>query len=957
MNRGIGPYRLLHGGLIDRTRRISFRFDGRTFQGHPGDTLASALLANGVRIVARSFKFHRPRGIFSCGIEEPNALVQLGNGSRSIPSCRAPAIELHEGLEAHSQEGWPRVNFDVGRVLDWTAPLWSAGFYNKTFIWPRWQTYEGIIRRLAGLGRAPREQDPDRYDVTNHHCDVLIVGGGRAGLCAALDSARAGGRVLLAERDHDFGGQNTWDGSGIGDLSARRWVTGTVAELSGLPNATLLTRTTPVGCYDHNVVALAERLPLPSGEEQGERARERLHIVRAGRVVLATGTIEQPLIFANNDRPCIFLAGAARQYLKRYGVAVGHRVLIATNNDSAYPFATELSGAGVTVIALIDSRPERSISEALRRSCRDKGIGWFPRSMPVNTTGFAALASVTVGRLSVDERSVEALHTVRCDALAVSGGFAPALQLFAQAGGKLVYDEVSGVLHPSGSHPSVKIVGSAARPLTAGLRVTPHGNSRRQWVDLAHDVTVADLELSLRENYTAIEHIKRYTTVGMAADQGKTSHAATLGIVGTLRGIAARDLGHTTLRPPVTPVTLGTLVGREIGERFAPKRRLPMHDWHVAHGAILHDFGGWQRPVAYVGSGESREQAVAREARAVRTASGLFDGSSLGKIEVHGPDALEFLDRFYINNLKTLQPGKVRYGLMLRETGILFDDGTVVALAPDHVLITTTSGNASRVYQWLEEWRQCEWPDLKVAITPVTEQWGTVSLAGPEARTILSKLHTNIELSNAAFPHLTMREGQLLGFPSRIYRVSFTGELTYEINVPSDFAPTLWETLLAAGVQHGLQPLGLDALMQLRLEKGFLHIGSDTDGTTVPDDVGWGRVAGSKTRDYIGKRSLSLPEHVHPDRLQFIGLRALAGRPFIIGSHLRLPDSKNATDGWITSAGIVTLTGEPIALAMLRAGRRHFGSEVTVYDAGAPVSPARVVNPPFYDPTGERVDA
>jgi sarcosine oxidase, subunit alpha len=992
-----GPCRLAYGGQIDRTRRIAFRFDGVTYSGHPGDTLASALLANGVRIVARSFKYHRPRGIYSSGIEEPNALVRLGEGARAVPSVRAPTIELTEGLEARSQEGWPAVGFDLGRGLDAVAPLWSAGFYNKTFIWPKWHTYEGVIRRLAGLGRAPSERDPDRYEVTNLHCDLLVVGGGRAGLCAALDAARAGSRVVLAEQDRDLGGEIAWDGSGIGDLSGTRWIAATVEELAHFPNVRLLTRTTAVGCYDHNVVALAERTQhfKPGGP------RERLHIVRAHRLVLATGAIEQPLVFANNDRPGILLAGAARQYLRRYGVTVGRRVLIATNNDSAYALACDLALAGVTVPTLIDRRPETEVPQALRHALRDKGIEFRAHSIPVDTAGFGELKKVTVGRLAADERTVEASEIFRCDALAVSGGFAPALQLYAQAGGALGYDAASGALHPVTRHPSVEILGTAARPIASGPRISPVGNTRRQWIDLAHDVTVADLELSLRENYSAVEHVKRYTTVGMAADQGKTSHAATLGILGRLRGISPRELGHTTLRPPVTPVTLGTVVGRETGERFAPKRLLPMHDWHVTHGAILHDFGGWQRPVAYLRPGETREHAAWREQHAVRTAAGLFDSSSLGKIEVEGPDALEFLDRFYINNLKTLQPGRVRYGLMLRETGILFDDGTVVALAPDHLLITTTSGNAGRVYQWLEEWHQCEWPDLRVAITPVTEQWATVSIAGPKSRKILSGLRTDIDLSNAAFPHLAMREGRLFGFPARIYRVSFTGELTYEINVPADGAPELWSALIAQGEPEGLRPLGLDALMTLRLEKGFLHLGSDTDGTTVPDDVGWGKVAAAKSADFIGKRSLTLPEHVKPHRLQLVGLlmvdptsgekntkppadgahlaagascggavralgvtainapvaRVVAGRPsFIIGSHLRLMNSTQATDGWITSAGIETLTGQPIALAMLRGGRQHIGQEITVFDEGTPIAQARVVNPPFYDPTGERMN-
>ena len=954
-----GPYRLPFGGQIDRTRRITFRFDGKAYDGHPGDTLASALLANGIRVLSRSFKFHRPRGIFSCGIEEPNALVQVGAGARAIPSCRAPVIELHEGLEAQSQEGWPSVNLDVGRVLDFLAPLWAAGFYNKTFIWPNWRTYEGLIRCLAGLGQAPRERDPDRYEVTNHHCDVLVVGGGRAGLCTALDSARAGARVVLAEQDDELGGLAAWDESRIGDSSPKKWVQDTASELAQLARVRLLTRTAAVGCYDHNVVALTER----SDVGHPGATRERLHIVRASRIVLATGVIEQPLIFSNNDRPGIFLVSAARQYLKRYGVAVGRRVLIATNNDSAYALATNLKDAGVAVLALAESRPERAVPDGLRRALRDRGIDWFPRYLPIDTAGFGHVKSVTVGRLSVDERTVEARQTFRCDALAVSGGFGPALQLYAQAGGKLSFDEASGSLHPiprkletSTQARDITIVGSATQSVPIGPRVSPVGNPRRQWVDLAHDVTVADLELALRENYSAVEHVKRYTTVGMAADQGKTSHAGALELLGKLRGVSPRDLGHTTLRPPVTPVTLGTLVGRERGALFSPHRRLPMHDWHIAHGAWMQDFGEWRRPVCYVREGESREESVHREALTVRSAVGLFDGSSLGKIEVVGPDALTFIDRFYINDLTTLRPFRVRYGLMLRETGILFDDGTVVMRAPDRFLLTTTSGNATRVAQWLEEWHQCEWPELRVAVLPVTECWATLSLTGPRAREVLARLNPNIELSTEAFPHLSMREGVLLGAPARIYRVSFSGELTYEINVPTEQGTRVWEALLDAGEKVGLQPFGLDALMLMRLEKGFLHLGSDTDCTTIPDDVGFGKVGAAKKADFIGKRSLRLPEHLRADRLQLVGLSDEKSAPFIIGSHLRVHDSREATDGWITSAGIGVFTEKPLALAMVRAGRSRIGESVDLYDDGARIGEAQIVNPPFYDPAAERMN-
>jgi sarcosine oxidase subunit alpha len=949
-----GPYRLSRGGQIDRSRLLSFLFNGRLYTGCSGDSVASALLANGIRTVARSFKFHRPRGIFACGLEEPNALLTLSSGADAIPSVRAPVVELTAGLQAHSQAGWPSVNFDIGRVLDVAAPLWAAGFYNKTFIWPSWHPYEGIIRRLAGLGRAPSGRDRDHYDIANSHCDVLIIGGGIAGLGEALEAGRAGARVILADQDSVLGGQSAWDGSMAGTASSAEWLAVVIKLLEAMRDVQILRRTTAVGCYDHNVVTLLERV----GQPDRNSPRERYRIVRAKRVVLATGAIEQPLIFSHNDRPGIMLAGSARQYVRRYGVAPGSRVLIATNNDSAYAAAWDLKEAGVTILSVTDSR--KAVPAPHREAMKSLGIPLLTGWLPIDSDGFNGLSRVTVGQLSSDAQSVSSTERIACDALLVSGGWNPALHLFAQAGGKLAYDELSGALHPNVGIGSMLIVGRAAERVTVGPRVSPVGRTGRQWIDLLHDVTVADIELALRERFMSVEHVKRFTTVGMAADQGKTSTAASLEVIAKLRRISPAELGHTTMRPPLIPVTLGAIAGRDVRAHFAPMRFLPAHDWHLTHGARMQDFGGWQRPVAYLNEGETRERATQREAIAVRTRAGLFDGSPLGKIEVRGPDALEFLDRVYLNNLKTLKPGQIRYGLMLRETGVIFDDGTIAALAPDRVLVTTTSTNASRVTAWLEEWHQCEWPNLRVAVAAVTEQWATLSLAGPKARSILAKMGAQIDLSRAAFPHLALRECRLSGVPARICRVSFTGELTYEINVPAGAAPGLWATLMRIGEPEGLQAFGMDALLLMRLEKGFLHIGSDTDGTTVPDDIGWGEVACNKTRDYVGKRSLSLPENVRPDRLQLVGLKPMASSAntgFVIGSHLRTDRSSNPTDGWITSAGRTVLTREPIALALLAGGRQRIDSEVVVYDAGVSVMRAQVVNLPFFDSTGERMHA
>ncbi|MEJ1961287.1 MAG: 2Fe-2S iron-sulfur cluster-binding protein [Gammaproteobacteria bacterium] len=958
-----GPYRIARGGdgafgaALQPGRSLSFRFNGRGYTGSAGDTLASALLANGVRTVGRSFKFHRPRGVFSCGFEEPNALVQLGEGASTIPSVRSTLIDLCEGLEAHAPSGWPSLDIDFARALDFTAPLWVAGFYNKLFKWPSWRIYEPAMRHMAGFGTAPTQSDPDRYETQHLHCEVLIIGGGAAGLREAQEAAEQGARVVLVEQSPQLGGRAGWDGSRIGGKPGDAWVRDASAQLARTRDVRVLTNTFAAGHYGHGVTTLVESVPREAVKHGA--ARERYWIVRAQRLVIATGAIEQPLIFCNNDRPGIVLAGAAHAYLRRYGVAVGRRVVVATNNDSAYGAAKALQAAGVEVLAITDSR--HVIDPAIGNEMRSLSIPVLTASMPIDSHGFGALTGVSIGRLSDDDRRVEPARQFACDALAVSGGWNPSLAIFAQAGGKLAYRNESRALEPIDSPKGVSVVGAAAgttadakSPAAIGARVSPFGRSDRQWVDLRHDVTVADLELAIRENYSSIEHVKRYTTVGMANDQGKTSNVATLEIVARLRSLPVADLGHTTPRPPVMPVTLGAIAGRAVGDRFAPSRRLPLHEWHVAHGAVMEDFGEWKRPTLYLEAGESRAQAIAREALAVRTCAGLLDGSSLGKIEVRGPDALEFLDRFYINNLMTLRPGRARYGIMLRESGIVLDDGTVVMLGPDRFLITTTSGNAGRIANWLQEWRQCEWPRLRVACTPVTDQWAVLSLTGPRAREILANVPTDIDLSGDAFPHLGVREGQVLGVPARIYRVSFTGELGYEINVPAKSASAVWEALWNAGQSRGLQPLGLDALMLLRMEKGFLHIGTDTDGTTVPADVGWGHVAAAKTADFIGKRSLHLPEHVRADRLQLVGL--VGDTDLVAGGHLRLEDSRAATDGWVTSAGRAALTGEPLGLALLRGGRARTGASVTVHDAGK-MSLARVVGLPHFDSNGSRMHA
>ena len=926
-----GPYRLKERA---GAAPIDFRFDGRPLQGIAGDTVASALLANGLRVVSRSFKFHRPRGIFTAGFEEPNALVQVHAGERAIPCARATLVPLSAGLEVSSQAGWPSLSFDALRAIDLVHSVFAAGFYNKAFMWPSWHVYEPIIRKLAGFGRVPTGPDPDRYDTRHAHCDVLVIGGGAAGIQAARVAGATGQRVMLIEQNGFLGGD--------------------AAPLASLTNVEVLVQTTAVGYYDHDLVTLAEVVAEGGG---GQRPRERLWLVRAGRVVLATGALEQPLVFSNNDRPGIMLAGAALKYLRRHAIAAGREVVVATNNDSAYTTAHELRQVGVNVVALVDSR--ESPAEALLRQTRDLGIRVYARSIPVDTKGFGALERVSIGTLGAG-RSISDIRHLACDALLVSGGWSPTLHLFAQAGGRLKFSEAARTFVPVAALRNIEIVGAAGQAPyeDIGERVSPVGNTARQWVDLRHDVTVSDIELSVRENFSAVEHVKRYTTLGMSVDQGKLGQAPALEVIAQARGMRPSELGHTTFRPPFVPVTLGTMVGRNIGALYAPIRRTPLHALQKNAGALFEDFGEWQRAAAFPRAGESREQAMAREVKLIRNGVGLYDASPLGKIELIGPDALEFADRFYINNLATLKPGRTRYGIMLRETGVIFDDGTIVALDEDRVLLTTTSSGAGRVAQWLEEWRQCEWLGVRVVVSPVTDQWATVALTGQHARTLLERLEPQCDITNESFPHLSFRATRLLGSEARIQRVSFSGELTYEINVPAHKGPGLWAALLEEGRSFGIEPFGVDALLHLRMEKGFLHVGADTDGTTVPDDVGFGKPAASKQGHYVGKRSLTLPENVRPDRLQLIGLAGEGAAALPVGGHLRLVDSREATDGWITSAGFLSSADDkPVAMAMLRAGRNQMDKVVTVHDAGQVVTKARVVNPLFYDPNGLRMHA
>jgi len=988
--------RLERGGRIDRARPLDFTFNGRRMTGYEGDTLASALLANGVSVVGRGFKFHRPRGILSAGVEEPNALLKVSLNGTTIPLVRATMQPLVDGLIAKSENCYPSVDFDFARARDFVHRLWPAGFYNKTFKWPSWHTYEGFVRRAAGLGAVPDGDDPAQYFHHNLHCDVLVVGGGPSGLAAAVAAARAGARVLLAEQDRELGGSLLSEREQIDGASAVQWLDAAVHELESLPNVQLMRRTCVAGYYDHNVLTALDQ----SDAERPDGRVERYWRIRAREVVLATGSIEQPLVFAHNDRPGILLAGAARQYLNRYGVAIGRNVVVVTNNDDAYRTAFDLHDAGVRIAAIVDARAEPGARAAA--GARDRKMRIEMSSVVVTTRGGPSVSSVEVQALGADGRSLRGpRQRIDCDAIAMSAGWNPTVHLWSQAGGKVRYDDRLACIAPDHCRQRARIVGAAnaefdliaaiesgtdagrdaardaagaanegriGRSAVRGasverrgeslnvsaVRRTPGSISDRQWVDFQHDVTVADLELAVRENYVSVEHLKRYTTNGMSIDQGKTSNLNALTLLAELTGRSPGEVGTTTYRPQFVPVTMGAIAGGINGDLFLPPRQLPAHAWHAANGAHFDDYGGWKRP-AYYGAGDaSRAQAIEREVHVVREHVGLFDGSPLGKIEVRGPDAARFLDRVYVNNVASLAPGKCRYGVMLSENGIVIDDGVFARLAPDHFLVGTTSGQADRIAGWLEEWHQGEWPDLELVMLPVTTQWAVLNLAGPKARAVLQSLQSDIDFSAAAFPHMSLRAGEIAGYTARVHRVSFSGELSYEIAVPADRAESFAVELMRAGASHGIAPVGLEAWLVLRLEKGFLHVGSDTDGTTNALDIGFGAIVDKKSGDFIGRRSLARANDRRTDRRQFVGIEPLdAMVNLVAGSHIVTGEGNaRRTEGFVTSACRSPTLGRSIALGLLEGGSARLGQTVTIFDRGWTCE-ARVVKPAFYDVPGE----
>jgi sarcosine oxidase, subunit alpha len=992
------PFRLARGGSVDRSRPIVFTFDGLDYQGYAGDTLASALIANGMHLVGRSFKYHRPRGILSAGAEEPNALVNVTRGpGRSTPNLRATQIELYDGLKASSQNRWPSLKFDIGAVNDLLSPLFGAGFYYKTFmgpnLWAWTRVYEPMIRRAAGLGVPPREPDPDRYTRTFDHCDALIIGAGPAGLAAALAASQSGARVVVCDENPALGGSLLAEASAeIDGKSALKWLEATLATLQSAPNVRLMRRTQAFGYYAQNFVGLNERIAEADLIADPDLPRERLWQMRAREVVLATGAIERPLVFANNDRPAVMLADSARRYCLQYGAKVGDRIVVATAHDSAYRATLDLKRAGVDVALIVDLRSEAK--GPLADSAQGAGIEVIAGAEVLGVEG-----RLRVNAVRIKHRGGE--RKVACDALLISGGWTPSVHLFSQSRGKLVFDEALQLFKPGVSAQRERSAGacnatfdlagalaegdaagraaataagftapeartyavSDAIPASGAAHVSPpavHTDRRvKAFVDFQNDVCAKDVSLAVQEGMRSIEHIKRYTTTGMATDQGKLSNMNALAIASAQLKKPIPDVGLTTFRPPYTPVTFGAFAGPARGDLFDPIRRTPIHDWAAENGTAFEDVGPWKRAWYFPQGRETMHDAVARECRTTRASVGLFDATTLGKIEVVGPDAATFLERMYANAFQKLEVGRCRYGLMLSEAGFLIDDGVIARLKPDRFHVTTTTGGAPRVLAHMEDYLQTEFADLRVWLTSTTEQWATIALQGPKARECVAPLVEGIDLKRETFPHMSLREARVCSVPARLMRVSFTGELGYEINVPSHFGRAVWEAAWREVQKHDGCAYGTEAMHVMRAEKGYVIVGQETDGTVTLADLGLDGMIGKTKKDFVGKRSLTRPDMLAANRKQLVGL--LTDNPAIAleeGAQVTEstdPPIGSSALGHVTSSYMSPALGRPIALALVAAGRSRMGSKLHVPMPGGAVSVA-VVGPVFYDKEGARLN-
>jgi sarcosine oxidase subunit alpha len=985
----VSSHRLASGGLIDRARRLSFSFDGQAYAGFAGDTLASGLLANGVTLVGRSFKYHRPRGILTAGSEEPNALVELRTAERREPNTRATTAELYDGLTATSQNRWPSLHDDIGAVNDWLSRFLVAGFYYKTFMWPAkfWEmVYEPLIRRAAGLGHAAGTQDPDHYEKAFAHCDVLVIGSGPAGLMAALAAGRAGARVIVCDEDFRLGGRLLAERAEIDGRPGVDWVGEIEAELAALPDVRIMRRTTVTSVFDHGQYAALERVNDHVALPPEHEPRQRLWKIVAKRAVLAAGAHERAIAFGNNDRPGVMLAGAARAYINRYAATPGRRIAVFTNNDDGWRTAADAHAAGIEVAAVVDSRAAPPAQFAAL------GIKVMTGAQVSHVHGRHGVQAIDV----ID--AAGRVTKIACDALAVSGGWNPAVHLTCHLGGKPVWNEELATFTPGALPSGMHVVGAAngtmklADCLSEGVAtgsmlaiecgfgmpsiIVPNaedepaaiaplwhvkGGGAKAFVDFQNDVTVNDIALADREGFSAVEHLKRYTTLGMATDQGKVANVTGLAILAELSGRAIPQVGTTTYRPPYVPVSFGAMTGHHRGRDFRPIRLTPSHAWAAEQGAVFIESGAWMRAQYYPRAGEKDWlETVNREVTATRGSVGVCDVSTFGKIEIEGADAAMFLDRVCANTLSTLAVGRARYALMLREDGFVMDDGTIARLAPERFIMMSTTANAARTMQHLEFCHQVLWPALDVQMISVSEQWAQFAIAGPRARDVVRKLiDEKFDIGEKALPHLGAREVTAGGIMARLYRLSFSGELAYELAVPARYGDAMIRAIMAAGEEFAIMPYGIEALGVMRIEKGHVA-GNEMNGQLTAHDLGLGRMM-SRKKDYVGRVMAQRPALVAPDRPALVGLRPVDRTARLrAGAHV-LPVGAAATavndEGYMTSVAFSPMLGHWIGLGVIARGPRRIGERVRAYD---PVRngdvEVEICNPVFFDPDGVRLN-
>ena len=1001
---------------VDFNKPLSFTFDGKTYQGFAGDTLASALLANGVKVVARSFKYGRPRGIIGAGAEEPNSLVQIDVGARTTPDLKSTQVELYDGLVAARTSGWPSLAFDLKSVAGKFSRFMPAGFYYKTFKAPvkMWPIYENIIRRAAGYGKSPVEADTETYDHKNHHVDLLVIGGGATGLLAALLAGRSGLNVLLVDDQSELGGYLlSMPTINIGGVSAATWSANIINELRNLPNVIILSRTTAFALHDMNMIQAVELLQdhlAHSARKIGQR-RERMHRIRATKVVLATGAFERPLVFGNNDLPGIMTASALTTYFNRYGVACGNNAVIMTSNDLAYQGAVDLATAGVTV-TVVDTREHINQEWAARTS--KLGIKVYAGYGISEAIGSSAVQGVQLVKLGALKNVVTGSGPyIACDVLASSGGLSPTVHLFCHDGGRPQWDDsrLAFVVSANGrakdgifcvgaitgvfalqeglakTHDTLtELLTSLGKAINASglvlstdeISVTParhifhvpdgkgeHGTifSRpKAFVDFQNDVAVTDIHLAIRENYRSIEHIKRYTALGFGTDQGKLSNVNGFAIAAEALGKTIPEVGTTTYRPAYTPVSFGALAGAHVGVTFEPRRYTAMQATHERYGAEFEPVGQWMRPWYFAKPGEDIHAAVNRECLATRNSVGMLDASTLGKIDIRGKDVREFLNRIYANAWTQLAVGKCRYGLMLDEAGMVMDDGVTACISDTHFLMTTTSGGAARVMTWLEKWHQTEWPELEVYMTSVTDHWTTAALVGPKSREVLAKLCTDIDLSKDAFKFMDWRDGTVAGVPARVFRISFSGELAYEINVDASYGDYVWNELMKAGKEFDITPYGTETMHVLRAEKGFIIVGQDTDGSVTPFDLDMAWAVGmKKPYSFLGKRSLARTDTSRTNRKQLVGL--LPEDPnVVLKEGAQLINSPDITPpvhmlGHVTSSYHSAFLGRSIAMGFVIDGikrRNEDGNNIVYAWADGKAVKVKIVSYVFVDAEGAR---